>query len=97
MNMCTYFGNTRERKTAPSSGSSSLSGSEKWERCGHNGTTGSSGCTDINECSTNNGGCDGLTTCTNTPGSNSCGGLGTGATLSFASMYLGGEERWRGQ
>ncbi len=29
---------------------------------------GATGCTDINECLTGNGGCDALTTCTNTPG-----------------------------
>jgi hypothetical protein len=42
-------------------------------------------CGDIDECTTNNGGCDSLTTCTNLPGSNSCGACpagytGTGAT-----------------
>ena len=40
---------------------------------------------DINECDTNNGNCDPLTTCTNTPGSRTCsacpaGYAGTGAT-----------------
>ncbi len=31
------------------------------------------GCTDINECRQSNGECDPLTTCTNTPGSRTCG------------------------
>ena len=43
------------------------------------------GCVDINECTTSNGGCDALTTCTNTIGSHICGAcptgyVGTGAT-----------------
>jgi hypothetical protein len=47
--------------------------------------TGLSGCTDINECNTNNGGCDPLTTCANKPGTRTCGACpsgysGTGAT-----------------
>ncbi|HRI71929.1 MAG TPA: EGF domain-containing protein, partial [Polyangium sp.] len=41
-------------------------------------------CTDINECSTNNGGCDVNATCTNTPGSRTCacnmGYMGDGIT-----------------
>jgi hypothetical protein len=46
---------------------------------------GLSGCSDINECNTNNGGCDPLTTCTNKAGSRTCGACpsgysGTGAT-----------------
>ena len=44
-----------------------------------------SGCADVDECATNNGGCDALTTCTNTPGGFICGHCpsgynGTGAT-----------------
>ena len=35
--------------------------------------TPSAGCVDINECKTNNGDCDTLVTCTNTPGSRVCG------------------------
>ncbi len=51
---------------------------------GYSGT-GATGCVDINECLTNNGGCDVLTTCTNTIGSRACGACpsgysGTGAT-----------------
>ena len=47
--------------------------------------TGASGCSDIDECLTNNGGCDPLTDCTNTPGGRTCGACpagysGTGAT-----------------
>ena len=51
---------------------------------GYDGT-GTTGCTDINECLTANGGCDPLTTCMNTPGSRTCGACpagyaGSGAT-----------------
>ena len=35
--------------------------------------TGATACTDIDECQSNNGGCDLLTTCTNTAGSRTCG------------------------
>jgi hypothetical protein len=35
---------------------------------------------DIDECATNHGGCDALTSCTNLPGSFECGYTGTGAT-----------------
>jgi len=35
-------------------------------------------CADINECDTNNGGCDVLTTCTNTPGNRTCGACPSG-------------------
>ena len=37
-------------------------------------------CVDINECLTNNGGCDLLTTCTNLPGSRTCGACPAGYT-----------------
>jgi formylglycine-generating enzyme required for sulfatase activity len=51
---------------------------------GYTGTT-ATGCTDINECATNNGGCDPLTTCNNTAGGFRCSGCpdgytGTGST-----------------
>lgn len=36
-------------------------------------------CEDVNECAVNNGGCDILSSCTNTPGSRACGGCPTGA------------------
>jgi len=39
---------------------------------GYTGTP-STGCVDINECKTDNGGCDKAVTCTNTPGSRVCG------------------------
>src|SRR5690349_4019669 len=43
--------------------------------------TGDTNCTDINECfAANNGGCDTLTTCTNTIGSRSCGPCPSGYT-----------------
>ncbi len=43
--------------------------------------TGLTGCTDINECATNNGGCDPLTTCTNTIGGpRKCGNCPPGYT-----------------
>lgn len=42
--------------------------------------TGTTSCTDINECNTNNGGCDPLTVCTNTPGSRTCGACPAGYT-----------------
>jgi hypothetical protein len=35
-------------------------------------------CVDVNECLTNNGGCDPLTTCTNTPGGRTCGACPAG-------------------
>lgn len=35
-------------------------------------------CVDVNECDTNNGGCDALTTCTNTPGTRICGACPSG-------------------
>ncbi|NLT33004.1 MAG: hypothetical protein GXX81_06165, partial [Acidobacteria bacterium] len=37
-------------------------------------------CVDINECLVNNGGCDPLTTCTNTPGGRTCGACPAGYT-----------------
>jgi MYXO-CTERM domain-containing protein len=37
-------------------------------------------CVDINECLVNNGGCDALTMCNNTPGSRTCGACPTGYT-----------------
>jgi hypothetical protein len=55
---------------------------------GYTGTAGN--CVDIDECLTNNGGCDPHTTCTNTPGSRTCGACppgysGTGETGCSAS------------
>ncbi len=41
---------------------------------------GTTSCADINECNVNNGGCDALTTCTNTPGSRTCGACPSGYT-----------------
>jgi hypothetical protein len=46
---------------------------------------GLTGCSDVDECASNDGGCDSLTTCTNTPGGRTCGACpsgysGTGAT-----------------
>ncbi|MEO2169219.1 MAG: DNRLRE domain-containing protein, partial [bacterium] len=41
---------------------------------------GDTSCTDIDECATNNGGCDALTTCTNTTGSFTCGACPSGYT-----------------
>jgi len=38
------------------------------------------GCTDVDECATANGGCDTLTTCTNTAGSRTCGACPSGYT-----------------
>ncbi len=35
-------------------------------------------CRDVNECATNNGGCDALTVCINTPGARTCGACPTG-------------------
>ncbi len=35
-------------------------------------------CTDVDECGTNNGGCDALVTCNNTLGSHTCGGCPAG-------------------
>jgi hypothetical protein len=42
--------------------------------------TGLTGCTDINECATNNGGCDPLTACDNTIGGRTCGNCPAGYT-----------------
>jgi alpha-tubulin suppressor-like RCC1 family protein len=47
---------------------------------------GTTACTDVDECATNNGGCDPLTTCTNTPGSRSCGACPAG----YAGDGIGG-------
>jgi hypothetical protein len=41
---------------------------------------GESGCRDVDECRTNNGGCHALTMCTNTTGSRNCGACPTGYT-----------------
>jgi hypothetical protein len=41
---------------------------------------GESGCSDVDECRTNNGDCDALTTCTNTTGSRNCGTCPSGYT-----------------
>ncbi|MCA9577164.1 MAG: hypothetical protein KC668_17090, partial [Myxococcales bacterium] len=51
---------------------------------GYSGS-GETGCSDVDECATNNGGCDPLTACTNTVGSRTCGACpggysGDGAT-----------------
>lgn len=46
---------------------------------GYSGT-GSTECNDIHECQSHNGGCDPLTTCTNLPGSFSCGNCPSGYT-----------------
>ncbi|HVZ71443.1 MAG TPA: EGF domain-containing protein [Polyangia bacterium] len=64
----------------------SASGSVTCGACptGYTGT-GATSCTDINECLTNNGGCDPLTTCTNTAGSRTCGACPTGYTGSGAT------------
>ena len=43
------------------------------------------GCVDINECATNNGGCDALTTCTNIAGSFFCGACPSGYSGTGAS------------
>ena len=37
-------------------------------------------CSDVNECLTNNGGCNSAQTCTNTPGSRTCGNCPAGYT-----------------
>jgi hypothetical protein len=46
---------------------------------GYSGS-GLSGCSDVNECSSNNGGCDTLTTCTNTTGGRTCSNCPSGYT-----------------
>ncbi len=48
--------------------------------CTGTGYTGSTCGSDVNECATNNGGCDPLTTCSNTAGSYSCGSCPSGYT-----------------
>jgi hypothetical protein len=47
--------------------------------------TGSKSCEDVNECATANGGCDALTTCTNTKGGRTCSACPTGYTGDGAS------------